>query len=123
MQIDSLQHKEMGQGPYRLEKAPARLHIVYLCLLEAIPVQSDWSGLVQEADLRYAGNDLILSETALTSQESELKLLLFRQPITILTGEFLTPSDRIGDRGFSKGKTVRQLFLGDSQLPHGPKTE
>jgi hypothetical protein len=36
MQADSLQHKEMGQGPLGLETDPGRLHIVYLRLLEGI---------------------------------------------------------------------------------------
>ena len=49
--------------------AITRLHIVSLCSFEAM-VRPDGGILVQEADLHHGGGNVIVSETALTSQGS-----------------------------------------------------
>ena len=50
MQADRLQHKEMGQGPYALEKDAAGLSIVFSRLGEAM-CRADTGLLIQETDL------------------------------------------------------------------------
>ncbi len=69
MQADRLQHKEMGQGHEGPGKAVGTPQWFFLPSPDALPVRPDRGHLVRGTDL-HCGDDLIVSETALTSQES-----------------------------------------------------
>jgi hypothetical protein len=60
MQVDRLQHKEVGQGPFVLEKGPARLPLVFSCLCEAM-VRADKGTLVQETELHDGRNTIVMT--------------------------------------------------------------